>query len=199
MTTLKRMAALADERAAIEQLLIRDAAAAAPIAGVTLRPLQINRDPRGTLTELLRSDWPVVFGAEMPFAQAYASVTQPGVARDDGRWHVHRLQTDRFVCLAGRIVVPIADGRPDSPTRGRLLLVELGAGDDAPAPLMVTVPPGALHGLIATSATPAMLLNFPTRLYDASDEGRIAFDEAGIEVAPGLPFNYDLLRAYYGV
>jgi dTDP-4-dehydrorhamnose 3,5-epimerase len=198
VTTLKRVADLAAARTAVERALIREAGPS-PLPGVELRALRINRDPRGTLTELLRSDWPDVFGDDLPFAQAYASVTAPGIARDDDRWHVHRLQTDRFLCLSGRIVVPIADARPDSPTRGKLVLIELAASADAPAPLLVTVPPGTLHGLIATSAEPAMLLNFPTRLYDASDEGRVPFADAGIELAAALPFSYDLLRAYYGV
>jgi dTDP-4-dehydrorhamnose 3,5-epimerase len=197
VTTLKRIADLAEARSAISRLLVREAGSS-PLPGVTLRALRINRDPRGTLTELLRSDWSDVFGEELPFAQAYVSVTAPDVARDDDRWHVHRLQTDRFVCLAGRIVVPIADARSDSPTHGSLTLVELAATADAPAPLMVTVPPGTLHGLIAIGPAPAMLMNFPTRLYDASDEGRVPFVEARIEVAPGLPFSYDLLREFYG-
>lgn len=198
MTTLKRLADLASARTAVDRALIREAGPS-PLPGVELRGLRINRDPRGTLTELLRRDWPDVFGADLPFAQAYVSVTAPGVARDDDRWHVHQFQTDRFLCLAGRIVVPIADARPDSPTHGKLVLVELAASADAPAPLLVTVPPGTLHGLIATSAEPAMLLNFPTRLYDASDEGRVPFADASIELAPGVPFSYDVLRAYYGM
>jgi hypothetical protein len=36
------------------QLLVRDATGNGRIAGVTLHELKINRDPRGTLTELLR-------------------------------------------------------------------------------------------------------------------------------------------------
>ena len=86
---------------------------------MTLRDLRVNRDPRGTLTELLRADWPDVFGEAMPFAQVYTSTTGPGVARDEDKWHVHRHQTDRFYCVAGRIVVAIADARPESPTQRR--------------------------------------------------------------------------------
>jgi dTDP-4-dehydrorhamnose 3,5-epimerase len=179
---------------AVRALLVRDAGRPAPIADVTLRALRVNRDPRGTLTELLRSDWPDLFGATMPFAQVYASTTAPGVARDEDRWHVHRHQTDRFYCLAGRLVVAIFDPRPASPTRGRLLLVELAAGEDAPAPLAVTIPPGTLHGFVVTSATPATLLNFPTRLYDPSDEGRLPFAEADVRLPDGAPFSYDAVR-----
>jgi dTDP-4-dehydrorhamnose 3,5-epimerase len=133
----------------------------------------------------------------MPFAQVYTSTTGPGVARDEDRWHVHRHQTDRFYCVAGRIVVVIADPRPESPTRGEVMLVELAADVDAPAPLMVTIPPGTLHGFVVTSSGPATLLNFPNRLYDASDEGRVPFDEAGVTLPDGTPFSYDRVRALY--
>jgi dTDP-4-dehydrorhamnose 3,5-epimerase len=170
-----------------------------PIPGVVVRPLTVNRDPRGTLTELLREDWADVFGDDLPFAQAYASVTVPGTARDEDRWHLHRRQTDRFVCLAGRLVVAVADARPESPARGKLLLIDLTAGPDAPAPAVVTIPPGTLHGLVALGETPATLLNFPTRRYDASDEERVAFADAGITVANGTPFSWDLVRGAIGL
>ena len=182
---------------AARSVLVREASATPAVADVVLRDLRVNRDPRGTLTELLRADWPDVFGEAMPFAQVYTSTTAPGVARDVDRWHVHRHQTDRFYCVAGRIVVPIADVRPDSPTRGRIMLIELAAGDDAPAPLMVTIPPGTLHGFVVTSAGPATLLNFPNRLYDPNDEGRLPFAEAGVVLPDGSPFSYQTVRALY--
>lgn len=182
---------------AVRALVVRDPASASGVVGVVLRALRINRDGRGTLTELLRTDWPEVYGEELPFAQCYVSTTRPGVARDEDRWHVHRHQTDRFVCLAGRIVVAIADPRPASASRGTLTLVELTADTDGPAPLMVTIPPGTLHGFVVTSAVPATLLNFPTRLYDPADEGRVPFAEAGVRLPTGAPFGYDAVRALY--
>jgi dTDP-4-dehydrorhamnose 3,5-epimerase len=188
---------MTDGRDVVRGLLVTDASGSGRIDGVVVRGLRVNRDPRGTLTELLRADWPDVFGAAMPFAQVYTSTTQPGVARDEDKWHVHRHQTDRFYCVAGRIVVAIADMRQDSPTRGRVLLVELAAGDDAPAPLLVTIPPGTLHGFVVTSDTPATLLNFPNRLYDPADEGRTPFAEAGVALSDGTPFSYDLVRDLY--
>ena len=201
MTSLRAVnTRIGRDAAAIEEarsLIIRDASAPPTVAGVVLRDLRVNRDPRGTLTELLRADWQDVYGQSMPFAQVYTSTTSPGVARDEDRWHVHRHQTDRFYCVAGRIVVPIADARPGSPTRGNLMLVELAAGEDAPAPLLVTIPPGTLHGFVVTSPSPATLLNFPNRLYDPEDEGRLPFAEAGVALANGEPFSYQLVRRCY--
>ncbi|HWV36094.1 MAG TPA: dTDP-4-dehydrorhamnose 3,5-epimerase family protein, partial [Thermomicrobiales bacterium] len=140
---------------AVGNVLITSADQPSLIDGSIVHGLKTNRDPRGTLTELLRADWPDVFGEDMPFAQVYTSTTGPGVARDIDKWHVHQHQTDRFYCVAGRIVVAIADPRPESPTQGAVMLVELQAQDDAPAPLLVTIPPRTLHGFVVTSEGPA--------------------------------------------
>jgi dTDP-4-dehydrorhamnose 3,5-epimerase-like enzyme len=184
-------------RDAIRKVLITSADMPSRIEGAVLHGLTTHRDPRGTLTELLRSDWPDVYGETMPFAQVYTSTTGPGVARDIDQWHVHQHQTDRFYCVRGRIVVAIADPRTDSPTEGNLMLVELAADQDGPAPMLVTIPPGTLHGFVVTSEEPATLLNFPNRIYDASDEGRTPFNEAEIMFQDGTAFDYDAVRRWY--
>jgi dTDP-4-dehydrorhamnose 3,5-epimerase-like enzyme len=184
-------------RAAIAAARVTSADAKPAIHDVVVRALTTHRDPRGTLTELLRADWPGVFGEAMPFAQVYTSTTAPGVARDIDQWHVHRHQTDRFYCVAGTIVVAIADPREASPSRGALMLVELAAREDGPAPLLVTIPPRTLHGFVVTSDGPATLLNFPNRLYDPADEGRLPFTDANVLLRDGVPFSYDLVRAVY--
>jgi dTDP-4-dehydrorhamnose 3,5-epimerase len=182
---------------AVGQVLVTSAGGSPAIQDVVVHGLKTNRDPRGTLTELLRVDWPDVYGDTMPFKQVYTSTTSPGVARDIDKWHVHQHQTDRFYCVAGRIVVAIADPREDSPSKGKVMLVELAAQDDGPAPLLVTIPPRTLHGFVVTSDGPATLLNFPNQLYDPSDEGRYPFADAGIVFPDGSPFDYEAVKAYY--
>jgi dTDP-4-dehydrorhamnose 3,5-epimerase-like enzyme len=186
-----------ETREAISDVLVSSPAMGSRIDGVVLHALTTHGDPRGTLTELLRADWTDVFGEDMPFAQVYTSTTAPGVARDKDKWHVHQHQTDRFYCLRGRIVVAIADPREDSPTAGSMMLVELAAAEDGPAPMLVTIPPRSLHGFVVTSDEPAMLLNFPNRIYDPSDEGRMSFEEAGITLPDGTAFDYELVRRWY--
>lgn len=185
-------------RSAIGEVLFTSGYSPSRIDGAVVRMLQVHSDPRGTLTELLRADWPDVYGETMPFAHVYTSTTASGVARDIDTWHVHQHQTDRFYCIHGRIVVAVADPRPNSPTEGKLMLVELAAGDNGPAPLLVTIPPRTLHGFVVTSEEPAILLNFPNRLYDPSDEGRVPFSEARITFADGSAFDYRLVQAWYG-
>lgn len=197
MTSINRAQGIIAQREATRSVLVRDASAPAAIDGVVLRELRVNRDDRGTLTELLRADWPDLYGDEYPFAQTYVSMTVPGIARDEDKWHVHERQTDRFYCLSGAIVVAIADARADSPSHGQVMLVELAAIADAPAPLVVTIPPGTLHGFVVISDIPATLMNFPNRLYDASDEGRVPIAGSGINLPGGAPFSYDAVRALY--
>jgi dTDP-4-dehydrorhamnose 3,5-epimerase len=187
-----------ETRDAISEVIITSPDIPSRIDGAVIHALTTHRDPRGTLTELLRADWPDVFGEEMPFAQVYTSTTGPGVARDIDQWHLHQYQTDRFYCIRGTIVVAIADPRPGSPTEGALMLVELAAAEDAPAPMLVTIPPGTLHGFVVTSKEPAMLLNFPNRIYDPTDEGRVPFTEAGVTFPDGTAFDYRVALEWSG-
>jgi dTDP-4-dehydrorhamnose 3,5-epimerase len=182
---------------AVRSILITAAGQPVPIHDVVVHGLTTHRDPRGTLTELLRIDWSDVYGETMPFKQVYTSTTSPGVARDIDKWHVHQHQTDRFYCVQGRIVVAIADPREDSPSKGKVMLVELAAQADGPAPQLVTIPPRTLHGFVVTSDGPATLLNFPNQLYDPSDEGRFDFAEAGVVFPDGAPFDYEAVKAFY--
>lgn|GEM_PF-409039 len=186
-----------ETRDAIHSVLITSGDMPSRIEGAVLHGLTTHRDPRGTLTELLRADWPDVYGEAMPFAQVYTSTTAPGVARDIDKWHVHQHQTDRFYCVRGRIVVAIADPRAGSPTEGNLMLVELAAAEDGPAPMLVTIPPQTLHGFVVTSEEPATLLNFPTRIYDVDDEGRMPFEEAKVTFPDGTVFDYEAVRRWY--
>lgn len=139
------------------------------IEGVRLRALVRHVDERGSLTELLRADWPE-FGR---FGQAIFTVNLPGVVRG---WHWHLEQTDYVVVISGAAKVPLYDGRRDSPTRG--VIEEHVLGGDLFAALVI--PPGVYHGYKTLGEIPALILNIPDRLYDPRDEHRIPFDDLAI-------------------
>ena len=142
-------------------------------AGVKIKKLTIHKDPTGVLFETLRTDWPDVYNVQdLHFAMQYMSVTPPGVARDEDQWHVHKNQTDRFICASGRIVTAVFDPRPKSPTNGKLNLFTMGPGSDDEM-YMVVIPPDVYHGFMVISPEPGHLLNFPTQLYNTEDEGRV--------------------------
>ena len=127
------------------------------IHGIHVKPLKIIADERGYLMEMLRSDDSFFQG----FGQAYVSVAYPGVVKG---WHFHKIQTG-------------------SPTKG--LLNEFFMGEKNP--ILVTIPPGVVHGMKGIGTEPAMLVNVPTELYryDKPDEYRIDPHKNDI------PYNWD--------
>lgn len=170
------------------------------IAGVRPIPRTFHRDSRGFLVETLRSDDTEVDGAS--FQMTYSSVTLPGKFRDGDRWHVHRAQTDRFVVVLGEMVLALFDDRQDSATRDRLEVVRLtgiaqGALLDSSTgdyvSYLVPIPPGVLHCIGNLGTEPFLLQNFPTKLYNLSDEGRVPFTSKPIEELGG-PFAWDLVE-----
>jgi dTDP-4-dehydrorhamnose 3,5-epimerase len=164
-------------------------------------PRSLHFDPRGFLVETLRRDDSAVRGGE--FAMSYASVTAPGEFRDRDRWHVHRIQSDRFVVVLGEMILALYDSRPDSPTRGQMEVVRMeGAPYDRPSrttkgearTYLVPIPPGVYHCIGNLSTRPFVLINFPTELYDAQDEGRVPFGEIRVETLAG-PFDWGRVDA----
>src|ERR1700733_2647652 len=106
------------------------------IDGVVMRPLRVFNDPRGWLIELFRQDelvqesWPVM---------TYVSQTLPGIARGP---HEHVDQTDGFAFVGpSDFKLFMWDIRVASPTRGRRLVLILGASN----PGAIWIPPGVVH------------------------------------------------------
>ncbi len=175
------------------------------IAGVATLPRTFHLDARGFLVETLRDDDPPPVRA--PFRMSYSSLTRPGHFRDVDRWHVHRIQTDRFVVVLGEMILALFDRREDSPTRDRLAVVRMvgatyaardGTPDAAKAGShVVTIPPGVLHCIGNLSSDPFLLQNFPTELYDPGDEGRVPFVDLRIP-SLGRTFSWDLVAGNPG-
>lgn len=144
------------------------------VEGVVLKKLIIHKDTTGILVETLRKDWKGVFNKkELNFVMQYISITPPGIARDEKRWHVHNYQKDRFICASGRIITAIFDPRKNSKTKGKLNLCVMGPEKEDEM-YMVVIPENTYHGFMVVSKIPGFLLNFPTRLYNPSDEGRVS-------------------------
>lgn len=143
------------------------------IDGITLRKLIVHKDPTGLLVETLRSDWQDVFSpSDLNFAMQYMSKTPPGIARDEQMWHVHKFQKDRFICISGKIITAIYDPRENSKTKGQLNLFVMSPQNENEM-YMIVIPEETYHGFMVVSKEPGYLLNFPTKLYDPNDEGRV--------------------------
>jgi dTDP-4-dehydrorhamnose 3,5-epimerase len=146
------------------------------IHGVHVKPLKIIADERGYLMEMMRADDPFF----QKFGQSYVSVAFPGVVKG---WHFHKVQTDHFVIVKGMMKVVLYDAREDSPTKG--LINEFFMGEKNP--ILVTIPPGVVHGMKGIGTEPAMLVNVPTEMYkyDQPDEFRID------PHTNDIPYNWD--------
>lgn len=161
------------------------------IQDIIMYPLKVNKDASGVLVETLRTDWKEIYGPGRKFAMQYYSITPSGIARDEDTWHYHLLQEDRFLVVQGSIVTAIADNRQDSPTHGLLNLFYMQADKD---PYILLIPKKTLHGFLVVSKIPAILLNFPTKLYNSKDEKRISYSEAQIQLPIGGLFSWNEVR-----
>ena len=135
------------------------------IEDVILRKLTIHKDESGTLVETLRRDWQDVFDDEgLNFSMQYLSITPSGLVRDKDKWHVHKKQKDRFICVSGKIVTALYDPREGSKTKSQTDLFLMGPEKQGEM-YMVVIPQDVYHGFMVVSKEPGYLLNFPTQLY----------------------------------
>jgi len=147
------------------------------IEGVVAKPLRLIPDERGFLMEMLRSDDEIF----ERFGQSYVTAAYPGVVK---AWHYHRKQTDHFVCVHGMAKVVLYDQREGSPTKGQVQEFFIGERN----PMLVKIPPMVMHGFKAIGGDTALIINFPTELYDYKhpDEYRVPWN------SPDIPYDWNL-------
>ena len=125
------------------------------LPGCECKKLDVYQDGRGKLIELVKE--------RSSLTMSYCSYTKPTEARDMDRWHLHRLQTDRFFILQGNCVFGLSDGERT---------VRLVMSYDKP--YMLYIQPGIYHCFLA-GANGTLLINFPTQMFNPDDELRIPF------------------------
>jgi dTDP-4-dehydrorhamnose 3,5-epimerase-like enzyme len=124
-----------------------------------IRQLTAHLDERGRLTEIFRAT-----DDAHGFGQAYITTCAEGVVK---AWHRHRLQVDRWYCVAGAAKVGIWD---DAAKRGETVMLA------ADMPQLLVIPAGLFHGFTPCHGhREAAMLNLPSREYDAAnpDEERV--------------------------
>jgi dTDP-4-dehydrorhamnose 3,5-epimerase len=154
---------------------IRVAAPAGEIEGVVVRSRVKHADERGFVSELFREDEDTGLDPR----QWHALVSRAGTLRG---MHLHLRHWDYKVVVAGREALVLRDVRPDSPTDGAAVRLEL-SGDE---PTSVLIPPGVAHGLY--SYTDSVTMVGSSSLYDPGDEFEFRWDDPGLGVAwPAAP------------
>lgn len=166
------------------------------IQDVVVHPLKVFRDPRGILVETLKNGWLDICSPAKPFSQNYFSETKSNTARDEDCWHFHPTkQLDRFVTIKGEIVVALYDNRQTSATKGLLNLFLMGESNDDKGYYNLLIPQNVLHCFLVVSKIPAIILNFPTTLFDTKEEGRISFSR--VKISDGKIFSWNDIRSIF--
>ena len=140
------------------------------IEGVVVKSLTTHCDERGYFRELIRVSDPFF---KEGFGQWSHSLMHTGVAK---AWHIHKVQLDWWYVACGVLKAVLHDTRAGSPTFGRTTEYLMG---DNQAAKIVRVPPGVAHGCKALQG-PVHLFYITSRVYDPTDEGRIAHNDKTI-------------------
>jgi dTDP-4-dehydrorhamnose 3,5-epimerase len=145
--------------------------------GVELRPLTMNRDSRGSFTELFRVEWDTGLSP----VQWNAVSSEPGTLRGV---HLHIRHDDYLTVLKGRACVGLRDLRRGSPTEELSVLVELT--EDPLAALVI--PHGVAHGFYFPE--PSLHLYAVTKYWDVDDELACHWADPALEISwPAEPTN----------
>lgn len=125
--------------------------------GVALHPLIVHADDRGRVGEIFRQEWATGIAP----VQWAMTITAAGVMRGV---HVHIRHDDYLVLLDGHATLGLHDLRPESPTQGGAVLLDLNGEQ----PTAVVIPPGVAHGLLFLARSTFVLGN--SHYYDTADE-----------------------------
>ena len=149
------------------------------IDGVLLRMLgPLYADHRGSLLEMI--DTRDAFWAD-PIVYAYRITVRPGRIKG---WGMHRIQSDRYATMSGRVRVVLFDGRTNSPTYQSF--AEFQFTDEMPGALLI--PAGVWHADQNMGDIDAVIVNFPTHAYDKDRP-----DKYRIDISSGeIPFDWQL-------
>ena len=153
--------------------VISSPAAADLIDGVRIQPFALWPDDRGYFLEVLRVGQGLAAGFPPESTQVSAALSYHGTIK---AFHFHKHQTDCWAPSMGMFQVALVDLRKGSPTHGLRNTMYVGAL----RPWQILIPPGVGHGYKVVGADAAMLVYVTNRLYDPADEGRIAYNDPGI-------------------
>ena len=143
------------------------------IPGVQAIPCPLWPDDRGYFMEVARIGQGGIRAFPPESTQISTALSLPGTIK---AFHIHRMQTDYWAPSAGMFQVGLVDLRPDSPAFGKRNTFYLGAL----RPWHLLIPPGVAHGYKVISQEPGVLVYVTDRTYNPADEGRIAYNDPGI-------------------
>lgn len=133
------------------------------IAGVLLQPLKIITAEGGPVLHLLRSACGFFPAFPCGIGEIYFSELLPDSVK---AWKRHSLQNQHFAVPAGLIRVVLYDRRDNSPTFGKLEVLQLGRPHNYN---LLRVPHGIWYGFQCLSTQPALICNCTDLPHDPAE------------------------------
>ncbi|MCU1237797.1 MAG: dTDP-4-dehydrorhamnose 3,5-epimerase related [Candidatus Solibacter sp.] len=143
------------------------------IAGVKVEPFAVFPDDRGYFLEVHRMGRGLAKGFPTETTQMSAALNYPGTIK---AFHFHLHQHDCWAPVYGMLQVALVDLRLGSPTFGARNTLYVGPL----RPWQILIPPGVGHGYKTIGNKEAMLVYLTDRFYNPKDEGRIPYNDPGI-------------------
>jgi dTDP-4-dehydrorhamnose 3,5-epimerase len=143
------------------------------IAGVRIQPFAVYPDDRGYFLEINRMGRGLAADFPPASTQTSAALNYAGTIK---AFHYHVHQTDCWTPAKGLFQVVLADLRVGSPTFGQRNTLYVGPL----RPWQVLIPPGVAHGYKVIGREEALLVYMTDRFYNPEDEGRIPYNDPGI-------------------
>ena len=139
------------------------------IDGVLVEPLKQIKDDRGKVMHMLRADSHLF----TKFGEVYFSVVNPNVIK---AWKRHKKMTQNFAVPVGAIQLVIYDSRQNSPTQGKIAILDIGENNYS----LVKIPPMVWYGFKGVSSIPALIVNCSDIPHDPSESEKKPEDDKDI-------------------
>ena len=143
------------------------------IAGVKVDPYALFPDDRGYFLEVHRMGRGLAAAFPAATTQMSAALNYPGTVK---AFHFHLHQHDCWAPVYGMLQVALVDLRLGSPTYGARNTLYVGSL----RPWQILIPPGVGHGYKVIGNKEAMLVYLTDQFYNPKDEGRIPYNDPGI-------------------
>jgi dTDP-4-dehydrorhamnose 3,5-epimerase len=124
--------------------------------GVSLYDCKVHIDDRGSLCEMFNPGWG---WNDNPMVYAYYFTVRPGKVKG---WGIHYKHESRYFIIAGEVELVFYDDRKESSTYKKIFKVYLSEQDKK----AINIPSGIYHATNNIGVKEALLVNFPTAMYD---------------------------------
>nr|AEQ20350.1 dTDP-4-dehydrorhamnose 3,5-epimerase [uncultured bacterium CSL1] len=147
------------------------------LSGVRRIELKLFGDARGFFVERFNAEKFADAGLPTNFVQDNHSRSAPGILRGL-HYQTSPAQGKLVGVIRGSVLDVVADIRPESPTFGQHIAVEM-TGENG---VLLWVPPGFAHGFCVLGDEPVDMLYKVTALYNPQGEGGVSYNDPELAI-----------------